>query len=464
MRQTAPFSYHVCILNAWTRNYVSFWLPRVALFLAFCFWAARFNTALTQAPRFAADPQYQLYGRVDWWLLSAQCTQKSGVFLGACAPDGHFEPIENISLAEDRGHNLLVNFVAATRREPLTRVTLTRIQMAINAFGVLILAGVLASAGLVTAAALLLWMGAFWGVPGPLPGPDVPSSFFGIFALAMAPAAWAAAWSRISRVSIGFWIAGGVSFVALAATHLLRQPMGIGAVVLTASFLVVAARRRPERAQRIAAWVGLVLVVLTLRSNAALLGLRNQIWPMAPSRYILTHGIYHNLYIGLGTEPNPWDIHYDNDAYGLRDAHKVDPTVEFCTPRYFAILRDLYLGLLKEEPGTILKIYARKIYKVWNSPFLFWRIPVRYYLLLMLIAWPWLWRIDPSKDAARKWIAGSFVLSTLFLALQGVLAKPVPMFLYPIKLGILLPFFVLADALFQRVLRRDSPDSTPQEN
>jgi hypothetical protein len=72
------------------------------------------------------------------------------------------------------------------------------------------------------------------------------------------------------------------------------------------------------------------------------------------------HGIWHNLYIGLGAAPNPFGIEWA-DANAKAAAERIDPSVVVSSPRYFDILREQYFEILAHHPIDVVAVYLRKL-------------------------------------------------------------------------------------------------------
>jgi len=98
--------------------------------------------------------------------------------------------------------------------------------------------------------------------------------------------------------------------------------------------------------------------------------LRNFAYDLAPSGQMETHGIWHNLYIGLGVVGNPFGIIWD-DTNGFEHARAIDPNVKYISKHYYDVLRDAYFDLVAQHPFTVARIYAEKLLyaivrdKVW---------------------------------------------------------------------------------------------------
>ena len=67
-----------------------------------------------------------------------------------------------------------------------------------------------------------------------------------------------------------------------------------------------------------------------------------------------SHGIWHNLYIGLGFLENKWGIRWD-DAIGFEHARRYDPKAIYPDPKHYVVMRKLYFKYLSEEPVEYVK-------------------------------------------------------------------------------------------------------------
>ena len=66
--------------------------------------------------------------------------------------------------------------------------------------------------------------------------------------------------------------------------------------------------------------------------------------------------VWHDLYIGIGTNPNPYGIVYA-DEYAIKVA--AERGVAFKAPGYETLLRDEYLKIARSNPGLIARNWAR---------------------------------------------------------------------------------------------------------
>ena len=80
-------------------------------------------------------------------------------------------------------------------------------------------------------------------------------------------------------------------------------------------------------------------------------------------RQAYSHGIWHNLYLGLGFFKNKWDIYFD-DNVGFEHARRYDPSAVYPTPEYYAVMKKLYFKYLMEEPLEYIKNHIKKIFFV----------------------------------------------------------------------------------------------------
>src|SRR3954468_16895460 len=102
------------------RALLTLWLAGLALCML------RGVRKFAQAEAITRNPSYDAQERVGFWMLSARCTQLTGSFLAICRSDRTLVPIEEVSLADDRGHAFLASLVARGLRRPFERFDLTR--------------------------------------------------------------------------------------------------------------------------------------------------------------------------------------------------------------------------------------------------------------------------------------------------------------------------------------------------
>jgi hypothetical protein len=427
----------------------------LAISLALGLFFFRLGVDLRNANDFAVAPSYR---RADNWLASAKCAQERRVLLVQCRwYDGQLVPLS----LDDHGSALLVGLVALLTPQPPDRVTLVKINLLTNAVG-LLLFGLILWLGQSpwTAATLLLVgpmllpphnRGATWYME-----PDVTASYAGIYLLALLLAAWLACARGRGVFSPLFLGVAGLGLLALGGAMLLRQPIGMIGVFCATGLLVVwfvQALRAKDRVSALGC-VGLAILTLAqlyvprmvLRANEIVFDL-----PRSPA--IAEHGISHNLYLGLGSEPNPWGIVW-RDAYGHQAVAERDPKAACCSAPYFDTLWTLYLEKVREDPGTVAKIYLEKARKVLWMPLEGWPGRTLHYFLLLLAMLGALWwrgKRDPTHDQGKLTSATALAVALVLFLLQGVLAVPEARYLYPAQLGVLVPLLLVAEGLLNRI-------------
>ena len=71
-------------------------------------------------------------------------------------------------------------------------------------------------------------------------------------------------------------------------------------------------------------------------------------------------GPWHTIYMGLGWEPNPFNIEFlDESAYNA--AKNINPEVIYCSKEYMDILKNLYLELFKSNTAYFFLTYTKKL-------------------------------------------------------------------------------------------------------
>jgi hypothetical protein len=66
------------------------------------------------------------------------------------------------------------------------------------------------------------------------------------------------------------------------------------------------------------------------------------------------HPLWHTVYIGLGVIPNRYGIYY-SDSVAAAYVHKIDPTAQYLSPRYEAILRKRVIKIAETDPGFVAR-------------------------------------------------------------------------------------------------------------
>jgi hypothetical protein len=416
---------------------------------------ARLNYSFHRVSAYGTEATYDSEERVNSWLLSAECFQKTGVPLVVCGPDRALIPIEEASPADDKGHALLTACVATWRLRPVTRETLVKINLCINAAGILFLAAIWMWIAMPWTSLLTLVLGALYGIPGPIPGHDAPACYFGVFCLAAGAFLWMVSYDAVP-LSCGRWVAGILlSFLALAWAFLLRQPIGLIGAVAALFFMVVSllknARRRANRLKALG--VAVVLVWMCTQVTPALLYTRNKLYHVPETASYHSHGIWLSLYLGLGWVSNPWGIIWD-DRYGTAIVHQIDPQIRYASYAYYQTLKNLYLHLVITEPKVVLFIYAQKAKQVWTFPLLILGMRLSTWYGLLLMASFVLYQIGMPE--ARYPLREIMLLALLYAvyAMQGILVIPTGTHLYPLKFCVLLMMAAYLDYFWRTLMVR----------
>jgi hypothetical protein len=118
--------------------------------------------------------------------------------------------------------------------------------------------------------------------------------------------------------------------------------------------------RGPRTIRRLALFATVLLGLLAAyKVPSMVLSARNYSYGLQPSEYMETHGIWHNLYIGLGVVKNPWGIVWHDDI-GFAHAKAIVPDVKFTTKHYYDVLRGAYFDIVTAHPLTVARIYIEK--------------------------------------------------------------------------------------------------------
>ena len=167
------------------------------------------------------------------------------------------------------------------------------------------------------------------------------------------------------------WAWLGVSAAALVWTYLIREPIGTIAVGLSVIALAFGLWRnwRSLRTTHLATAATLCSVVLlTLNAAALLTAYRVHVQGVPSGMGIYSHGFSHNLYLGLGSEPNPFGISW-SDTAGEEAVKAVDPNIVYGSERYFQAIGKAYFEIVRDHPLTVFKIYASRASRVL-TPFI----------------------------------------------------------------------------------------------
>ncbi len=298
------------------------------------------------------------YPRTVYWIRAAECARATGKYLVVCDASDGVRPIEDVSLADDRGHTLLLSLYARLTNTAPTESSLRNLNLAISLFGFLVFVCVLIRAELWRSAIFAAALGSYWlGARG---GPDVDAVYMGI-------AAMSASALLISIREKSLWSLVAVFFL-LTFTALIREPVGLGA----AAALFISAIAQPfvlKSRGRKDLWRAALLIVIVLAAMKV---------PSLPTRIrdaqlgthatgTAAHGLSHNLFLGLGGfVENKWGIVWD-DAFAEHLMMKLHPEIAYCSDAYFSAIGKLYWSYVKEDPAEALRVYMVKTVRTFSS-------------------------------------------------------------------------------------------------
>ncbi|CAN5821330.1 hypothetical protein BH11PSE3_BH11PSE3_35870 [soil metagenome] len=429
----------------------------VFVFCALLFGLSQFQQSFKEAERYGymADIMPADWGATNLWLDSTDCAVERGVWLAICEK-GKLVALSEYAVADDPGHAFLLDLSAMTNHRRATLPDVARLNTLLDTVGLLALAGVLFAVRAWLTSIVLLWLGPIeylgWMTTSPHWAFIGMVSLCGVLPIALA----AKELGVMSRRSGNWWIAAGVIFLALAT--LIREAVGLMGIAVTfgtAALLVVRALfTSPGLTGR---HVGGLLLVVLLASAAFMAPkwvvlARDLAFDMQKGQLVVTHGLSHTLYLGLGFVENKWGILY-YDYYGQAVAAEIDPSIVFCSPEYFQLMWKLYIGRWIEDPAEVMRIYALKGWELLARPTMYPGPPFGIVLLIGLThllvttalgAWH---RIGFVQGQLIETVALAF--AGLFLA-QGMMALPSHNYAMPVNayilvlLGVIVEFFVRA--------------------
>lgn len=419
-----------------------------------------FGLALEWAPRAALRE-----GRGDAWLRTAQCAHNGGPILVYCdSPSGVLTAFPE--QADDPGHALILSLLNHWNIRPPNQLTLVYINLGVNTLGIIILSWLWYSLGFPLAA--LLTLGLVSGfVYSNFNNADISGAYWGLYTCAMFLPIWLVAHWESDWRQPKVWHPLLLGVPLLAFTTLDRQTIGYTGIVCSVLAMGPILLRNPKTT----GWrcyfllCGLLLVILgctmTTRTVYALRDAYYGTLPAMGSPY--GHGFSQPLYIGLGTETNPWGISYiDGDQIAIAHVAEVDPSVPTLSAKFYDIILARYLDIVLQYPTEVGRIYLKKLYHIlyykmnlkihgWHHQFSYPFLPI----LALLTGWHY-WRYH-RPGSTRSHIANRIALFMVIpygsLYVQGILAAPLPEYMYPAILLLLMMFLLfLEDLLTNRGL------------
>ena len=387
----------------------------------------------------------------DWkatnvWLAAADCALERGVWLAVCE-QGKLVPMSERAIADDPGHALLLGLWSMATRQHADLIDVARLNTLTDAIGLVTLAGLLFALRAYIASIVLLWKGPieYLGWMGTSPH----WAYVGLVSLAaVLPMALAAReMGLLARRAARLWIAAGIVFLGVAT--LMRESIGMMGLMVTAAVVIVLLVRRFRPAPVLL--VGM-LAVLAFTTPRWVVMARDAAFEMQKAERLATHGLSHTLYLGLGFVENKWGIRYDDD-YGEEIAGKAG--IVWCSPDYFRLMWQLYLGRWAEDPVEVVRIYLEKAWMLLGTPTLYPGPPFGIVLAIALVhllaatafgAWQ---RLDFRQGLVIEGVAVAF--AGLFLA-QAMAALPSHSYAMPVNAFVLVLFGVIVEFFARMVL------------
>jgi hypothetical protein len=389
--------------------------------------------------------------RVAPWLSSAECFAKTGKILTLCVDSDRAIPIESAAVADDRGHTVILSLANRWLGASIGKRTLVLISFFIIVFGVWLLAAQFYRIGY-RVAAVLLAAAALPIVNWPVVTADAPGSYLGLFALALVMPIQLLRMFFCKRPAAIEWVWFFLAAGTLAFVSLVREPFGLMAVITSVVALVIGMlnRDRKNAAVPFICIAALLAFFIANQFTHILVEYRSLVQGVPQSEGALGHGIAHNLYLGLGSEPNSFGIEYD-DNFGVAAVKRYDPTIRYGTKKYYEAIRGLYFKLVVEHPAEVAWIYAAKFGKAFGLLV----IPI----LAMTLSLLALGMSQSRKNGERPARIGPIVLVSPVVLLvvlntmQGVLTTPSGNN-FPAIVGFIALFSIALDVWFAQIASR----------
>ncbi|MCB1735055.1 MAG: hypothetical protein H6981_09120 [Gammaproteobacteria bacterium] len=438
----------------------------VLLFCAMSFAIVPFNQARHDARIEFGNSDKAEWAAVNAWLQASECMRKTGAWLTVCDGD-RLRPVSDFALADDPGFGLLIGIKAYLRDKPMSNVDVVTTQIWTNFLAVLALAALLNAAGARLASLLFLLLGdkvyVQWLDVSPHPIMIAAATFVAILPLTilLRERGHLSKGAHVTFLILGTFLMG---FGAM-----LREPIGTMGFLITAAITLFLFYRSKFKRPRVLLYIALAWIGWHAASGT--LAARDAFFPVEAASGIETHGVSHNLYLGLGAVPNKFDISW-LDTVAADAVHAVDPDVQYVSPEYYRILWAVYWQRVKEDPLEVIRIYWTKFWMMLDDEFPDGALRLRTSLLIM-IAFLVFYRYLP------RWVRSDFgqiypvmLVSVVFIGfflLQGMIAHPAHMYAHPVTAFILLVFVMLIEIYLRSMCalygsssalnRRETPDA-----
>ncbi len=406
-------------------------LLRAAVFLACLavFGGPAFLGALRAADRFAHIEKSD-WNATNVWLKSAECARRTGAWLAVCEGD-KLIPISERAFADDPGHAFILAVYASLIGRSVDLVDVVRLNAFINAAGFVALATFLAACRAYAALLVFLILGPFEYLGG-WTSTTPHWSFVGATSLAailpLAVLARHRGW--FPPASANAFLALGL--LGLAAAALIREAVGLMALVITAAVILgLFIWKGRLRKRRIDLVVLAGLVLLAWSTPRWIILARDWSFAMEPATLVQSHGLSHSLYINL-LAVKKGSAAYIGDKDGEDAAREADPGIVIYSPEYYRLMWRLYIGLALDDPAAALRVYLAKAAVILGDSLLEPAPPLWLSILaaagFVLLTWPQWPKLNFDQGRFIMIVCLAFV--ALFVA-QGILALPYRLFSFP---------------------------------
>ncbi|MFU2207802.1 hypothetical protein [Solidesulfovibrio sp. C21] len=158
-------------------------------------------------------------------------------------------------------------------------------------------------------------------------------------------------------------IVGVLGLLRQDATLIAQGSMMLFVLVHGLILLIRAAKKTPPpRQSKKIFLVSLIFILTTMLPAFAYREMLHVHQVLTGTRHDIgagVHGVWHNLYIGLGYYPNKYGIKWD-DSVGAAHAVREDPTATFGSKKYMPTLRRLYFRILVNDSVFFMATTAKK--------------------------------------------------------------------------------------------------------
>jgi hypothetical protein len=376
------------------------------------------------------------------WMRSAECARTTGKLLVLCE-NGPLRAIGEDNAGDDPGHALFLGIFAAVTGHKAVMSDVPILNAIFNGVGLLALAALLWWMELPLLSMTLLALGPILSRSYLYFSPHTAQ--LGATCLAMiAPLVILATSHQDKRKSAIAWLVAAI--VCLALASLVRQAMGLMGLVagvLSLFYRTLSVLRTPRNL--VFSLTMLAALLAGYKAPSILLAARDFAYSLPSTGQMETHGIWHNLYIGLGAVDNPFGIIW-NDENGFEHARAIDPTVRFTSKHYYDLLRGAYFDIVIHHPLAVAKVYIAKFWiAITQRPWIILFVTMIIAALLrfgLTDRQPWRTRIDAVLTV-------STLFPCFFLA-QSILFHFSEVYRFPMVISLILMIGVSIEMAIER--------------